>query len=288
MKDLYEVLEVKKSATDEEIKKAYRKLAMKYHPDRNEGKSEKEKQSSAEIFKKVKQAYEVLSDKEKRQKYDKFGHAGIDPNFNSDFTKNSTRGFDEHDFSDLFSHIFGATFKQNQTQGGFGRTVRYKLPVSLKQAAQGAVMEISLPTPIGERISLRIPAGIYDQAILTVPMKEAWREKGIKEIEVEVNLVEEGGWELRDHNVFGKLPVDLKTALTGGIIDFESFDGRTLEVKLAPLTDSHKMLRLKGFGYPSFNGRGLAGDLFLEVQIKMPKRIDSKLLDALKDDKIDV
>lgn len=286
MKDLYEVLEVKKGATDEEIKKSYRKLAMKYHPDRNEGKSEKEKQVYSEMFKNIKHAYEVLSDKEKRKKYDKFGHAGVDPNFGADSYKNEKEAFNEHDFSDLFSHIFGSAFGRSHAHGGFGQTVRYRLSVSLKQAATGAVMEISLPPPISEKISLRIPSGIYDQAILTVPTKDAWKEKGIKEIEVEVNLVEQDGWVLRDHNVFGKITVDLKTAITGGVVNFESFDGRSLEVKLSPLTDSHKTLRLKGFGYPSFNGRGLAGDLFLEVQIKMPKTVDSKLLEALTSEKV--
>src|SRR5688572_1279988 len=140
-RDYYEVLGINKDASEEEIKKAYRKLAMKFHPDRNPDSKESE-----EKFKEAKEAYEVLSEAEKRRAYDAYGHAGVNPQMGmGGGDPNFGGGFAEA-FGDIFSDIFGGG------QGGRGRSnvfrgadLRYNLEVTLEQAARGTETKIRIP-----------------------------------------------------------------------------------------------------------------------------------------------
>ena len=142
-RDFYEILGVPKNASDEEIKKSYRKLAMKYHPDRNQG------DASAEVkFKEAKEAYEMLSDAEKRAAYDQYGHAGVDPNMRGAAGAGGFGGFGES-FGDIFGDIFGQARRQ---QGGGGRQVfrgndlSYAMDITLEEAAAGKKTEIRIPS----------------------------------------------------------------------------------------------------------------------------------------------
>ena len=142
-RDFYEILGVPKNASDDEIKKSYRKLAMKYHPDRNQG------DASAEVkFKEAKEAYEMLSDAEKRAAYDQYGHAGVDPNMRGAAGAGGFGGFGES-FGDIFGDIFGQARRQ---QGGGGRQVfrgndlSYAMEVTLEEAAAGKKTEIRIPS----------------------------------------------------------------------------------------------------------------------------------------------
>ena len=142
-RDFYEILGVPKNASDEDIKKSYRKLAMKYHPDRNQG------DASAEVkFKEAKEAYEMLSDAEKRTAYDQYGHAGVDPNMRGAAGAGGFGGFGES-FGDIFGDIFGQARRQ---QGGGGRQVfrgndlSYAMDITLEEAAAGKKTEIRIPS----------------------------------------------------------------------------------------------------------------------------------------------
>ncbi len=142
-RDYYDVLGVAKDASDEEIKKAYRKQAMKHHPDRNQGKGdEKSSKASEEKFKEAKEAYEMLSDPQKKAAYDRFGHAGVDPNMGGFGRSAGAEGFGG--FADAFGDIFGDIFGAGAAGRAGGRSavyrgadLRYSMDLTLEQAANG-------------------------------------------------------------------------------------------------------------------------------------------------------
>ncbi|WP_024851572.1 molecular chaperone DnaJ [Hydrogenovibrio kuenenii] len=136
-RDYYEILEVTKTSSDGEIKKAYRKLAMRYHPDRNPDNKEAE-----DKFKEASEAYEILSDPQKRQAYDQFGHAGVDGSAGGGFGGFGGGGF--ADFGDIFGDIFGGGFRQSGPQPG--NDLQYELEISLEEAVAGTTVDIRIPT----------------------------------------------------------------------------------------------------------------------------------------------
>lgn len=151
-RDYYQVLGVQKNATDEEIKKAYRRLAMKYHPDRNP-----DDHTAEEAFKEVKEAYEILSDAQKRAAYDQFGHAGVDPNLGARPGGGQGFGFDFSDFGDIFETVFGGgggAGRRGGAGGGSGSRMyrgsdlRYDLSLSLEEAVGGTEVKIRIPTQV--------------------------------------------------------------------------------------------------------------------------------------------
>ena len=135
-RDYYEVLGVAKGASDEEIKKAFKKLAMKHHPDRNQG-----DKASEEKFKEAKEAYEVLSDGNKRAAYDQYGHAGVDPSLGG---AGGGRDFADA-FSDIFGDIFGGGAGGRRSHVYRGADLRYNLEISLEEAARGTETKIRVP-----------------------------------------------------------------------------------------------------------------------------------------------
>src|SRR6185295_16427603 len=149
-RDYYDILGVAKNATEDEIKKAYRKLAMKHHPDRNQGKEGASAKESEEKFKEVKEAYEILSDSQKRAAYDRFGHAGVDPNAAAAGGFGAGQGFGS--FADAFGDIFGDIFGGGRGGAGGrssayrGADLRYNMELSLEQAARGITTEIRVPS----------------------------------------------------------------------------------------------------------------------------------------------
>src|SRR5690606_31232443 len=170
-RDYYEILGVSRDATPEQIKKAYRKLALKYHPDKNKDDPEAERR-----FKEAAEAFEVLSDPEKRSTYDQFGTAGLKNNGFQGFQQESPDWILRH-FSDIFGDIFGGGFSGDVFGGGRRRAttpprrgvnVRHSLRITFREAALGITRELTLAEPNGETrtISRRIPAGIENGAVL--------------------------------------------------------------------------------------------------------------------------
>jgi molecular chaperone DnaJ len=139
--DFYKVLEVDRNASDAEIKKSYRRLAMKYHPDRNKD----DPKSAEERFKQINEAYDILSDPKKRSAYDQFGHAGVDPSMGA-----GRGGFGGESFSDIFGDVFGDIFGGGRSRGGpqRGADLRYNLEISLEEAVAGTETKIRIPTQV--------------------------------------------------------------------------------------------------------------------------------------------
>jgi molecular chaperone DnaJ len=253
-RDYYEVLGVPKNASDEDIKKAYRKLAMKHHPDRNQGDAEAEVK-----FKEAKEAYEMLSDAEKRGAYDQYGHAGVDPNMRGG--PGGAQGFGG--FADAFGDIFGDIFGQARRQQGGGRQVyrgndlSYAMEVTLEEAAEGKEAQIRIPSwdecdtchGTGAKPGTSAKTCSTCQGSGSVQMRQGF-------FSVQQTCPHCRG--------SGKIIPDPCTTCHGqGKVKQQ----KTLEVKIPAGIDSGMRIRSTGNGEPGTNG-GPAGDLYIEIRIK--------------------
>ncbi len=256
MKDYYAILGVPKNATQEEIKRAYKRLARQYHPDVN-------KSPGAEArFKEINEAYAVLSDPEKRKIYDTYGTTTPPPPpppGGYDFS-----GFEVEDFSDFFQELFGGGLFGGARRTRRGRDVRAELPLSLEEAFHGGekVLEVG-----GRRVSVRIPPGVQDGATLRVPgMGGAGEPPG--DLLLTVRLLPHPRFRLEGKDLYATLDVPAPIAVVGGRVRAMTLEG-PVEVTIPPKTQAGRKLRLKGKGFPGPGGRG---DLYLEVRLTIPER----------------
>jgi len=259
-RDYYDVLGVAKNASDDEIKKAYRKLAMKYHPDRNQG-DEKEAKGAEEKFKEAKEAYEVLGDASKRAAYDRFGHAGVDPSSAGAAGFRGAEGFGS--FADAFGDIFGDIFG-GAGRGGGGRSaayrgadLRYNMEITLEQAAKGFATDIRVPS--------------WDNC-------ETCKGSGAKPGTSAKTCGTCGGsGAVRMTQGFFSIQQTCPTCHGSGKVIAEPCsachgEGRirktkVLEVNVPAGIDEGQRIRLSGKGEPGVNG-GPSGDLYVEIRIK--------------------
>ncbi len=255
-RDFYEVLGVPKNASEDEIKKSYRKLAMKFHPDRNQG------DASAEVkFKEAKEAYEMLSDAEKRAAYDQFGHAGVDPNMRGPGGGAGAGfgGFGES-FGDIFGDIFGQTRRQ---QGGGGRQVfrgndlSYAMEVTLEEAAAGKESEIRIPS-FDECDTCHGSGAKPGTSPKTCGTCQG---QGVVQMRQGFFSVQQTCPHCRGT---GKVVTDPCSPCHGqGKIKRQ----KTLEIKIPAGIDDGMRIRSTGNGEPGTNG-GPPGDLYIEIRIQ--------------------
>jgi len=253
-RDFYEVLGVPKNASDDEIKKSYRKLAMKFHPDRNQG------DASAEVkFKEAKEAYEMLSDAEKRAAYDQFGHAGVDPNMRGPGAGAGGFGGFGESFGDIFGDIFGQT--RRQQAGGRqvfrGNDLSYAMEVSLEEAAAGKESEIRIPS-FDECDTCH---GTGAKAGTSPKTCGTCQGQGVVQMRQGFFSVQQNCPHCRGT---GKIITDPCTPCHGqGKIKRQ----KTLEIKIPAGIDDGMRIRSTGNGEPGTNG-GPPGDLYIEIRIK--------------------
>ena len=304
--DYYEILGVKKDSSPVELKKAYRKLALKYHPDKNQGGKEAEAK-----FKEINEAYAVLSDPEKKRQYDQFGSA----NFHQRYSQEDIfRGFDLNDILRQFG--FGgkgqsAHFRSNMGGGSpftsffnqgnpggcggggcssapeKGQDMTYQITVSLEEVLYGAERTINLrKNGDSQNVSVKIPKGIEAGKKLRLQGQGGASRNGgppgdlFLKVEIASNdtFLREG-----DDLVVHKL-ISFSEACFGTTIDVETLEGKKFMVKVAPGTTQDARLRLKGFGLP-VGPLGERGDLYVKIGVKVPKELteeQGRILEQLR------
>jgi curved DNA-binding protein len=294
--DYYKTLGVEKSASVSDIKKAYRKLAMKYHPDHTKG-----DKAAEEKFKKITEAYAVLSDPEKRKQYDTFGSA----DFQQRYTQEDI--FRNFDLGDIFKEFgFGGSgfstgdggFRFNFGGSPFGggrrqRAVKgsdliYELPVTLHEVATGASKAVTFEHQgRRENINVKIPKGMQDGKRLRVPGKGAPSTYGgpAGDLYVKVKVLEDPVFKVENNDLNTYRTIKLTEALLGSQIAVPTLDGGELSLKIPPGTRHKTKMRLAGHGLPRMNGAG-QGDLYVIVLVDVPKHLtpeQKKLVTKLAD-----
>lgn len=304
-KDYYKILGVERNASIEEIKKAYRKLAQKYHPDRNPGNKEAE-----EKFKEINEAYEVLSDPEKRRKYDNLGtswfnfqqQGGRPDQFNwSDWfayepvgTKKSRRtGFSYLDeilgsggtFSDFFEKIFGFDFgyktapKSQSYQTKTSKDIHYEIQINLEEAFKGTTKIIEIH---GKKIEVKIKPGIIDGQMLKIPLKSVLGNNYNGDLLIRVRVLPHKKVERKGNDLYVDVPIDIFKLILGGESKIKTFGG-LIKFRIPLKSQNGTILKLKGQGMPKYNNPSERGDLYLKLIAKIPENLSEKEMKLIQE-----
>ncbi len=276
--DYYKILGVDKLATEAEIKKAYRKLARKLHPDLNPN----DKNAESE-FKKINEANEVLSDPEKRKKYDEHGkdwqHAeefkkqqqnrqGARNSNESQFYEN-----DQGDFSSFFDSMFSGSRRTNQTKF---RGQDYNAELNLK-LIDALITHQQTLTVNGKNIRITIPAGIENGQIIKLKNYGAPGANGgpSGDLYITFNVANHSQYKRLGNDLYTSAEIDLYTAILGGETIIETLTGK-IKMKVSPETQYGTKIRLKGKGFPIYKKEGENGDLYVTYQIKLPINLNEE------------
>jgi len=276
--DYYKVLGVDKTATEEDVKKAFRKLARKYHPDLNPN------DKTAEIkFKEINEANEVLSNPESRKKYDKYGKDWEQAEAferaqqqNRSARQESSGSAFEGDYSDFFESMFGAGARR-----GGGRTIKFRgqdhhaeLRLDLKEVYTTHKRTLTVN---GKDIRLTIPAGVRDGQVIKIKGHGGDGVNGGPNGDLHIRFVIENNtkFKLDNDNLYATVDLDLYTALLGGEITVDTFNGK-VKLKINPETQNGTKVKLKGKGFPIYKKEGSFGDLYITYQITLPKNLTEK------------
>jgi len=301
--DYYQLLGVDKKASAEEIKKAYRKLAFKWHPDRNPN----SKAQAEEKFKKISEAYAVLSDQEKRQQYDMYGSAdqfrqkytqedifrNFDLNdllrsFGFDFTGGGgrTKGFStgsrrrggfQQSF-DPFADLFGGGGQSYGHMPRQGQDLQYNLSITLEESVQGVEKKLALQREDRvDEINVKIPAGIGAGKKLRLVGKGAPGFDGgpTGDLYLHINIIPHPLFARDGNDLFVEKTISFTQAILGTTIDVPTIDGGTKRLKIPPGTQNNTKIRMKGYGIPGLKG-GLKGNQYVKINIQVPKTLTER------------
>ena len=290
MRDYYEVLEVKKGTSEDEIKKSYRKLALKYHPDRNQGNADAEAK-----FKEISEAYAVLSDPEKKKQYDMFGNSGFHQRYSQeDIFRNTDFGrvFEEFDLGgDVFSRIFGSMGgfgSGHRGTSGFGgsrqmkgQDVEYTVEVTFEDCFQGAKRPINFSLNDGSKVNLNItvPKGVKDGTKLRISGKGA--RSGIPggpsgDLYVNIKLLSHPKFRRVGDDIEMDVPIKISEALLGTSKQILTLDGEK-KIKIPSNVKPGTKLRLKDLGF-STAGQS-RGDLYAVIAYELPPSLTEEQRD---------
>ncbi|MEZ0128758.1 DnaJ C-terminal domain-containing protein [Flavobacterium sp. LBUM151] len=288
--DYYKTLDISKSATEAEIKKAYRKLARKYHPDLNPNDKEAEKK-----FKEINEANEVLSNAENRKKYDKYGKdwkhadefekAGYDPNQqqqysrqqqgNQDFSGFGGGDFSGSDFSDFFNSMYGSSGRSSRSQAKYrGQDFNAELQLDLASAYTTHKQNLAVN---GKNIRITIPAGVENGQVIKIPGHGGPGANGGPngDLYITFNIENNSDFKREGNNLYSDVDLDLYTAILGGEINVNTFDGK-VKIKVPEETQTGTKVKLKGKGFPVYKKENQFGDLYITYKVKTPTKLSQK------------
>ena len=287
--DYYKTLEITKSATEAEIKKAYRKLARKYHPDLNPNDKEAEKK-----FKEINEANEVLGNPENRKKYDKYGKdwkhadefekAGYNPNQQQQQRQGQQRGqdysdfdggdFSGSDFSDFFNSMYGSARSSRSQSKYRGQDFNAELELDLVSAYTTHKQNLTVN---GKNIRITIPAGVENGQIIKIPGHGG---PGVNsgpngDLYITFLIANNPDFKREGNNLYAEINLDLYTAVLGGEIYINTFDGK-VKIKVPPETQTGTKVKLKAKGFPVYKKENQFGDLYVTYTLKIPTKLSGK------------
>lgn len=279
--DYYKILGINKKASANNIKKAYRKMARKYHPDLNPGDKEAEKK-----FKEINEANEVLSNPENRKKYDKHGKdwkhadeiekAQQQQQYHRSTQQRGPGQYSEEDFSDFFGSMFGGG-----SAGGRGRNVQFRgqdynaeLQLELEDVYRTHKRTLTIN---GKNIRLTIPAGVKNGQVIKI---KGYGGEGVNggpkgDLHIKFSILNHSKFKRDKDNLYATIDLDLYKALLGGEVVIDTFDGK-VKLKVKPETKNLTQVKLKGKGFPLYKKEGRFGDLYITYQIKVPTNLSDK------------
>lgn len=303
-RDYYNILNVDKNATSEEIKKAYRNLAREYHPDVNPDDPKAE-----EKFKDINEAYQVLSDQEKRQKYDRFGsqwkqyqqNGGRAEDFDwSQWAGQAQRGGTQYrtvsqeefeqmfggglgGFSDFFETLFGGmagarggrrqTAQRTPGVQTRGRDIEHAVEITLEEAFHGTTRLLTFED--GHRIEASIPPGVKTGSKIRLSGQGSGGAQGSGDLYLKIKVRSHSSFDRKGDDLKIQQPVDFFTALLGGETTVSTID-KSVKLTIPPETDSGKTFRLKGLGMPKLSNPEQRGDLYATVEVQVPKNLTAE------------
>ncbi|MGO2101484.1 MAG: DnaJ C-terminal domain-containing protein [Psychroflexus halocasei] len=291
-KDYYKILEVPKTATDKEIKTAFRKLVRKYHPDLNPDNKEAEAK-----FKEVNEANEVLSDPEKRKKYDKYSQYGEDWKHGEAYEKaqqqqgqyqsqqhQSQQNFSEEEFSDFFESMFGgraSSSRRGQSSKFKGQDFNAELHLDLKTVYTSQKQVLTLND---KKIRLTIPAGVENGQVIKIKGKGGPGINGGPNGDLFIKIIISNNTQFKRQgdNLYLDYQLDLYTAILGGEITVDTFDGQ-VKLNVKPETENGTKIKLKGKGFPVYKKDKKYGDLIVTYQLEIPKNLSKKEKNLFKE-----
>lgn len=278
--DYYKILEINKSATDDAIKKAYRKLARKYHPDLNPDNKEAERK-----FKEINEANEVLSNPENRKKYDKYGkdwkhseqfeQANKQQQYQGGSRQQSYGGSGDTDYTDFFASMFGGGGRARGGQVKYkGQDFNAELHLNLRDVYTTQQRTLTVN---GKNIRLTIPAGVKNGQVIKI---SGYGGEGINgapkgDLHIKFSIENTTDFKRDEDNLHLTVALDLYNALLGGEITVDTFDGK-VKLKVIPETQSGTKVKLKGKGFPVYKKEGVFGDLYITYLVTLPTKLSEK------------
>ena len=286
-KDYYKILGVDKKASQDDVKKAYRKLAVKFHPDKNPGDKKAE-----EKFKEINEANDVLSDPAKRKKYDDLGEnwQSQGQGFPNDFGQQSRRrqggqqfySSEESQFSDFFESVFGSgagggfggSSKQRGRMQRQGEDHQAETTITLEEAFNGTSRQVNLAN---QTLNLKLKPGIADGQILRMKEKGGPGMNGGPngDLFITIHIQKHPRFERKGDDLYFDQPLDAYTAILGGKLAVQTID-KTIKINIPEGTDSDKVFRLKEMGMPEYSNPKQRGDSYVSVHIVVPKNLSSE------------